>query len=307
MVSGIPVADTRVTYPTGEVHAHARVVAVVPVAASGESGAEHVAVVTDVTSIHPVDASWPDQPADRGGLRTADGTALPFVDAVVAATDGAELHLGGDIPVRKGTEGWAFVVAHLIDSADAARVAVGDDVDLEADAAYRRALSVGHTACHLASLALNRALADRWSKDARPDALGAPDFDGAAIESSRIAPDGSVDRFRLNKSLRRAGFDTASLVDASDADLAALAALVNATLATWTGSGAAIRIDRDGEGLTDRRRWIAELPDGVASIPCGGTHVGSADDLGEVRVSFERVDDGGTPVLVMTTSAAPRG
>ena len=134
---------------------------------------------------------------------------FPVRDAVVAATDGEVLHLGADIPVRKGTEGWAFVVAHLVDEGTA--IAEGDEVEIEADAATRRALSAGHTACHLAALALNRALADRWSKPAREDALGSPDFDGAAIASSRIVPNGSVDRYRLNKSLRRAGFDTASL------------------------------------------------------------------------------------------------
>ena len=136
------------------------------------------------------------------------------------------LHLGADIPVRTGTEGWAFVVAHLVDEGSA--IAEGDEVEIEADAATRHALSAGHTACHLASLALNRALADRWSKPAREDALGSPDFDGAAIASSRIVPDGSVDRYRLNKSLRRAGFDTASLQGDLDGLRRAVAAQLDA-------------------------------------------------------------------------------
>ncbi len=177
------------------------------------AGDGRVAVITETTSFHPVDAAWPDQPADAGVIRSGAGE-FPVRDAVVAATDGEVLHLGADIPVRKGTEGWAFVVAHLVD--EGAAIAEGDEVEIEADAATRRALSAGHTACHLAALALNRALADRWSKPAREDALGSPDFDGAAIASSRIVPNGSVDRYRLNKSLRRAGFDTASLPDDLD-------------------------------------------------------------------------------------------
>ena len=188
-------------------------------------------------------------------------------DAVVAATDGEVLHLGADIPVRKGTEGWAFVVAHLVDEGTA--IAEGDEVEIEADAATRHALSAGHTACHLAALALNRVLADRWSKPAREDALGSPDFDGAAIASSRIVPNGSVDRYRLNKSLRRAGFDTASL----QGDLDGLRHAVAAQLEQWIATGATVRVERDGDGLTDRRSWVCELPDGTARIPCGGTHL----------------------------------
>jgi alanyl-tRNA synthetase len=289
----LPEASTRVTYPAGELAATATVLHVEP------AGDGRVAVVTDTTSFHPVDASWPDQPADAGVLRVS-GRELPVVDAVVAAHDGTTLHLGDDIPVRKGSEGWVFVVAHLV-SADGAPVE-GDTVEIEADASLRRALSVGHTACHLASLALNRALAERWTKSAREDALGSPDFDGAAIQSSRIHEHGSVDRYRLNKSLRRAGFDTASIT--ADA-LPELAVAVTATLAAWRAADAVVRIERDDDGLTDRRTWVCELPEGTARISCGGTHEASVGALGDVRVDLALDDDAGTPVLVMTTTAHP--
>ncbi|MET4157475.1 metal-dependent hydrolase [Agromyces sp. PvR057] len=289
----LPTQDTRVTYPAGELMQRAVVLHVAGV------GDDRLAVVTDVTSFHPVDAAWPDQPADSGTIAVR-GVELPVVDAVVAATDGTTLHLGADIPVRKGTEGWAFVVAHLVDAPAAgdAAIAEGDDVVITADATARRALSLGHTACHAASLALNAALEGHWSKAARTDALGRPDFDGIAIASSRIEPRASVDRYRLNKSLRRAGFDVASLLDA---DLDALAQAVSATIAEWIAAGTPVRIDRPGEGLTDRRTWVAELPDGTAEIPCGGTHVGSLGELVEARVEFDLGDDDGTPVLEMRT------
>ncbi|BDZ55780.1 alanyl-tRNA editing protein [Agromyces marinus] len=286
----LPGRDTIVTYPAGELTTSARVVAVAP----HDGG---LAVVADRTSIHPVAAAWPDQPADAGVLRTGDGE-YAIRDAVVAATDGETLHIG-TLPVRPGTDGWAFVVAHLVD-ADAA-VGEGDEVEFEADAATRRALSIGHTACHAASLALNRALAGRWSKSARQDALGAPDFDGIAIATSRIEPMGSVDRYRLNKSLRRAGFDASGLADS----LGELAASVDATLEGWVAADAAVRIERDGDGLGDRRTWVCDLPDAPARIPCGGTHAASLGELGRVRVSFEMEDDAGTPVLRMTTRANP--
>ena len=289
----LPQRDTRVTYPGGALTATSRVLHVAP-ASDGR-----LAVITESTSFHPVDAAWPDQPADAGVLR-ANGVDLPVRDAVVAATDGTDLHLGDDIPVRTGTQGWAFLVAHLVDGD--ATIAEGDEVEIEADAATRRALSTGHTACHLASLALNRVLADRWSKPAREDSLGNPDFDGAAIASSRILPDGSLDRYRLNKSLRRAGFDTASLAGELDDVRVAVAE----QLERWIASGAAVRVEAAGDGLTDRRTWVCELPEGTARIPCGGTHLDSAAELGSVTTSFAVVDDGGTPVLEMTNAVRPR-
>ena len=284
----LPSADTRVIYPAGELEATARVVHVAP------AGDARIAIITDVTSFHPVDAAWPDQPADTGTL-SVGGVDVAVRDAVVAATDGEVLALGGDIPVRKGTEGWSFVVAHLVDE-DAA-VAEGDEVVIRADAPTRRALSLGHTACHAASLALNQALATRWSKTARQDALGNPDFDGIAIASSRIEPGASVDRYRLNKSLRRAGFDVSGLAD----ELETLADAVTRTISSWAAAGASVHVERDGDLLTDRRRWVAELPDGVARIDCGGTHVTSLAELVGVRVSLDLGDDQGTPILTMRT------
>lgn len=289
----LPQRDTRVTYPGGALRATSRVLHTAP-APDGR-----LAVITDSTSFHPVDAAWPDQPADAGVIRVG-GTELPVRDAVVGATDGSVLHLGADIPVRPGTEGWAFLVAHLVDGDSA--IAEGDDVEIEADAATRRALSTGHTACHLASLALNRVLAGRWSKPAREDSLGSPDFDGAAISSSRIVPGGSVDRYRMNKSLRRAGFDTASLAGELDDVQGEVAEL----LERWIASAAPVRVEAEGDGLTDRRAWVCELPDGTARIPCGGTHLTSLAELGDVTTAFTVVDDGGTPVLEMTNAVHPR-
>ena len=289
----LPSRDTVVTYPAGALVASSRVLHVAP------AGDGRLAVITEHTSFHPVDAAWPDQPADAGAMRVRGETHI-IRDAVVAATDGETLYLGADVPVRKGTDGWSFLVAHLVDEGSA--IAEGDDAAIDADAATRRALSAGHTACHLASLALNRALADRWSKPVREDALGSPDFDGIAIESSRIVANGSIDRYRLNKSLRRAGFDAASLHD----DLDAIRLAVADQLDRWIASGSAVRIERDGDGLTARRSWVCELPEGTARIPCGGTHLDSLAELSAVLSRFELVDDAGTPVLEMANEARLR-
>ncbi len=303
-------ADTFVTYPRGDTANTATVLhvqklgvpavttfgddAYTPDATPASANDGRWVVLLDATSCHPVDAGWPDQGPDRAVLHQA-ASAYPVVDCVVAASDGHALYVGTDIPVRQGTAGWAFCVAHIVN--DASALHEGDSVEVVVDAAYRRALSHGHTGCHLASLALNRALADRWSKEIRSDGLGQPDFDGAAIDSSFIVEWGSVDTYRLNKSLRRKGFSAENLDEA----LPHLAALINDTLAVWVDTDAAVRVEAEGPRLTDRRSWVCELPDATVRIPCGGTHAHSLAELGAVRVELTVSDINSTPTLTMTT------
>ncbi len=284
----LPRTDTIVTYPSGDLEARASVIDV-------ENRSDGTAVVLlDRTSCHPVDAKWPDQGADRAWLLYGE-TKITIRDAVVAATDGSALYLGDEIPVSPGTEGWAFVVAHIIDEADAP--SAGDTVTVAVDSAYREALSRSHTACHLASLALNAALSSRWKKPTRTDDMGNPNFDSAANDSSRIRDDGSVDTYRLGKSLRKKGF----IVEGIEADLPTIEQDLNDTLAGWLETSAEVRIERDGELLTDRRTWACELPGGAARIPCGGTHASSLDDLGPVVATLAVNEVDGAPLLSMRT------
>jgi alanyl-tRNA synthetase len=271
----LPRTDTIVTYPAGDLTSESRVLHVEPL------GEGRAAVLLDRTACHPVDAGWPDQGPDRATLGGAQ-----VLDCVVAATDGERLFLGADTPVRKGTEGWAFVVAHVV--AAGVAPAEGDTVVIEVDAAHRAALSAGHSACHLAALALDAALTGAWSKDNRG-------FDAAANETSLITEYGSVDTYRVGRSVRKAGFDPTALDDPD-----AVAARVNEILASFSG---AIRIERDGELLTDRRYWVAELPSGEARLACGGTHVGSVGELGAVTVELAAGQLEGALGLTMTTRA----
>lgn len=284
------IEPTRVTYPGGATASSGTVVHV------ADAGDGRSAIVLDVTAFHPVDSAWPDQPADRGTLRVGE-SRLDVVDAVVGASQGDALLLGRDVPVRTGTEGWTFVVAHLVEGAG---VAVGETVDVEVDAEHRAALSAGHTACHLASLALDAALAGAWRKDVARDALGAPAFDALAIQESRILPNGSRDVYRVGKSLRRKGFDPEALTDPEG-----LAAAVNAQLAAWIAEGAAVRVEADGPALADRRTWVCALAQAEVRIPCGGTHVTSLSQLGTATVSFEVTPVEGGLQLVMDTSVQP--
>lgn len=280
----LPSTDTIVTYPAGATEGTATVLHTERL----DDGT--TAVLLDTTPCHPVDTGWPDQGPDRATIAWGP-TVADLVNCVVAATDGSRLYIGTDIPARKGTEGWAFVVAHLLEVAPPE----GQQVTVTVDAGYRRELSLGHTACHLASLALNRAIADRWSKETTTDALGSPNFDQAANDTSTIVPNGSFDTYRLNKSLRRKGFATDGFAEA----LPAVTDAVNAQLASWVAADSPVRIDRDGDLLTDRRHWVCALPDGEAVIPCGGTHASSLGALGNLRVTLELDDAEGTPVFTM--------
>lgn len=257
--------STVVTFPEGQVTGRSQIVEAV------RAGVRHGLVTTE-TPFHPLDHTWPDQPADRGTIG-----GLPVVDCVTAAESDDGLFMGDDIPVRRGADGWRWLVVHVVDSP----LPVGEEVDLVVDADYRAALSAGHTACHLAALALNAALAPRWRKEAATDALGNPDFDQTAITSSRITEYGSVDVYRLGKSLRKKGFS------AEDLDLAQVAGAVNERLKHWVAADAPVWVDVPDPTLTARRTWHCALPEGEAHIPCGGTHVSRTSQLGTVTVSLE--------------------
>jgi alanyl-tRNA synthetase len=256
--------DTRVTYPSGAHHGTSQVIETVPLG-------EAYGVVTEETPFHPLDHTWPDQPADRGTMN-----GLPVADCVTGASDGTRLYVGEEIPVRRGTDGWDWHVVHVL------ATPVTGEAELAVDTSYRAALSAGHTACHLAALALNSALADRWRKEAALDSLGRPDFDQTAITTSRILEYGSRDVYRLGKSLRKKGFDAENL------DLARLARQIDDQLKEWIAADAPVNVHSPSPSLVARRRWTCSLPEGEAAIPCGGTHVSRTSELPSVHVSLSQ-------------------
>lgn len=282
---------TIVTFAAGAIAGHGIVTRV-------ESHPDGPVVVVDTTPFHPVDHTWPDQPGDTGTIAVA-GDTVQVTEALMAAiSDEGEFAVGSDIPVKRGADGWTWLVGHRIEGAAPAALVEGARVTLSVDGARRVGLSRGHTACHLASLALDRALADLWRKDPGVDALGAPDFEGRANQSSRIHEDGAVDEYRLGKSLRRAGFDTETFA----ATLTDREARVNDQLAAWVAAGVSSSVETEGPSIVDRRRWHCELPEGEAVILCGGTHVDSLAAFASITVSLDLSDP---QLLVMTTVATP--
>lgn len=281
--------STRVTFPDGSLTGEGDVLIV---------DRERAVVVVDATPFHPVDHTWPDQPGDSGTITVSD-VVLDVSEAVMAAvSDEGELAVGTDIPVKRGADGWTWLVGHRVDGEIPASVIAGASARLEVDAARRAGLSRGHTACHLASLALDAALADLWRKEIGVDPLGHPDFEGRANQTSFIHPDGSVDEYRLGKSLRKAGFDSEGFA----ASLAQREQRINELLAGWIASGGESRIDVEGPGISDRRTWRCVLPEGEVGFLCGGTHVHSLAEFASIRVALDLSDP---QLLVMTTTAVP--
>lgn len=285
-----PLIETTVSYPSGAVTSAGTVLH------AGPAGSGRQAVILDATACHPTDAAWPDQGPDKGEL-VIDARSYPIVDCVVGATDGTQLQLGTDVTAKKGSEGWTFFVAHIIDSDE--QITEGTAASISIDAAHRRALSAGHTACHVAALALNAAAAHLWSKEVPADGLGNPNFDATAIATSTISELASVDVYRLGKSLRRKGFNAAELLE----NLGTIEQNINALLEQWRAAGAPVRIESDGGKLTDRRHWVAALDNQEVRIPCGGTHLSNLSELSSIVVRLSAKDVEGGKMATMTTSA----
>ncbi|WP_323063737.1 hypothetical protein [Aeromonas jandaei] len=248
---------------------------------------ETTLLVTDLTPFHPQSHLWPDQPGDVGHARWEGGDAAIGPCRMGAISPEGELFVDTDIPVKRGAEGWQFVVVHPL--AGEHSLPVGSLVELQVDNAARHALSLGHSGCHLAALALNRTLTPYWRKEVSElDALGQPDFDRLAIQSSRVEPCGSREQYRIGKSLRKKGVNNEALL----ADLAVIEEKVNRQLADWIAAGGEIHRSRAGEAIIDSRYWHCTMEGQEVTIPCGGTHVASFAELGEVRVTLNPSEEG---------------
>ncbi|KXU80410.1 hypothetical protein [Aeromonas enteropelogenes] len=246
-------------------------------------------LVTDLTPFHPQSHLWPDQPGDVGTVRWEGGEAAVGPCRMGAISPEGKLFVDQDIPVKRGTEGWAFVVVHPL--AGCHTLAAGTLVELRVDGDARYVLSLGHSGCHLAALALNRALIPYWRKEvSERDALDQPNFDRLAMQASRVEPMGCQDQYRIGKSLRKKGVNGEALLT----DLAHIETSINQQLGKWLAVGGRIRRSRAGEAIIDSRYWHCTLDGQEVTIPCGGTHVADLAELGEVTVQLAPSDEGFT-------------
>lgn len=253
-------------------------------------------LVTDLTPFHPQSHLWPDQPGDIGQVRWEGGEAAVGPCRMGAISPEGELFVDQQIPVKRDAPGWRFVVVHPL--AGSYSLAAGSRVELQVDSDNRHALSLGHSGCHLAALALNRALTPYWRKEVNErDALDQPDFDRLAIQRSRVEPYGSSEQYRIGKSLRKKGVNSDTLLT----ELGQIEERVNQQLADWLAAGGEIRRSRAGEAIIDSRYWHCTLEGQEVTIPCGGTHVASLTELGQVRVRLNLMDEG----FAMQTRVTP--
>ncbi len=250
-----------------------------------EQGEEVTYVVTQSTPFHPVSHIWPDHPADKGSLND-----LAVVNCLVGAVEleSNQLYVDQQIPIKRDEPGWAFVVVHCLDKTDALKVE--QLVTLSVDKAYQQALSRGHSAGHIAYLALNKVLTEQeyWRKDAdRKDPHGNYDFNSYAQVTSFVSEDKCLDTYRLGKTLRKRGLNSADMLE----NLPALQQSVNHVISAWLSSNSDITVFCSGEALTDSRYWRCDLGEGsLAEIPCGGTHAQSLKEYADISVSLQQID-----------------
>ncbi|MGF1752818.1 alanyl-tRNA editing protein [Vibrio makurazakiensis] len=251
-------------------------------------GNDVIYVVTKETPFHPVSHIWPDHPADKG-VAQFNGQEHSVIDCQVGAVEEQTsiLYVGKDIPVKRDTEGWVFVVVHCL-SANT-KIEVGSQIQWEVDKEYQDSLSRGHSAGHFAFLALNKVLSEKyWRKDAdRKDSLGSYDFNSYAQETSFVTPDLCTDTYRLGKTLKKRGLNVVDMIT----DLPIIEEQVNDLIKTWFNDIIDVKMRLEGLYLTDSRYWECLIKGvGSVSIPCGGSHIKSSADLSRIRVSLNMID-----------------
>jgi alanyl-tRNA synthetase len=279
------ICETRVTYHHGHLEGYGRVLAVLPYGSVGDS---RRVVVTDSTPFHPLDRFWPDQPADHGVI-SLGSMALSVVDTQVLSVESAtgEVRIGPEVSARRGSAGHVLAVAHVVDAADADVAGwVGQVVSLEVDAARRLALSAAHTGCHLVAFAFNQCVDGLWTKDAPRDSRGNRNFDAAALLQTRHHIGGSVDRYRLGRSLRKKGFNHPELIAGLDAHILR----ANEMLALWLASKAEVTVAGGSDYFTAERLWRCAIAP-PAVMPCGGTHVFHLGKIAQIDISAQFDDE----------------
>lgn len=273
---------TIVTYPGGSLSESAIITGVY----NTDEGKR--VVVTDVTPFHPLDPWWPDQPSDRGKIRkdsrvaTVEGAVLVGVSQATS-----EIRIANTKGIKRSDESWVWSVGHVLGASDLVNFPLGDTCQLEVDPEYRHAISVGHTGCHIAALALNNVLEKYWSKAVAKDSFGNNNFDQEAITLSRIEEYKSIDHYRLGKSLRKAGFATEPFWR----DFEALKTEITRNANEILRGINTVVVSPNRTPFHARRSWIAAHRERQLEIPCGGVHVTDPREVASIEIELERLGD----------------
>lgn len=275
-------SEFKVLFPGGSISANAKIVRL----ATGRSPSEKI-VICDSTPFHPRDHRWPDQPADRGRIEHS-GAKIDVIDCVTVAIDAESqgVQIDKDITVSRGDEGELLAVGHVVRNQDADKLEVGQDISLYVDEEYRRALNTAHTSVHLAALALNKAVGQFWTKIVDVDSLGNPNFDQMAIQKSTVGEYESFDTYRVGKSLRKKGFGFQEFKE----NVQSVTKSINETLSDWLAHPLTFEVTPPITSLGDRRTWKSHLPDGLAEIPCGGTHLKDSTALKSITIQIGEIN-----------------
>lgn len=275
--------STRVTYPQGAIKGLS------PLVGYARLSADKIALFLQETPFHPVDSRWPDQPADRGSL-TLDKKKLEVVDCRIFAVKGDEVKENKEVPAKE--LGWHRVVGHIItDDTEDFDKYFNTEVEVDVDPEFRNNISLHHTGCHLAALALNIAVKDLWKKEVRAqdrDSLGHGNFDKLAIKSSFIFEGRTEDLYRIGNTMKKS-FNREDMVKT----LSQIQEVVNQLLSTWIKTDATVSITpENGSAVSDQRMWHCNLPEvGNATLPCGGTHVSNLSEFKSIEYALTMQGD----------------
>ena len=272
---------TIVTYPEGDESAACTITAL-PELVEGSW-----CVVTDRTHFHPLDPWWPDQPSDRGEVAVTGSARVPVERAVLVGVDVASgaMRLNSDKSVKRADAAWQWSVGHVVGRQASPGFQVGQPIELFVDHAYRTAIACGHTGCHVAAIALNAVTAPYWDRTIRLDSLGNPDTDQQLIGESRIVEYGSVDRYRIGKSARKAGLASGRFW----ADFDGLGAEIERRANEIVAEIRQISVEPVGTSFHERRMWKARLGARTLEMPCGGVHTADPRMLLPMSIRLERL------------------
>lgn len=291
--------STKVTYPQRATEGKGSIL----VLESYPKDENKIMIITDSTPFHPADHNWPDQPCDRGVI-SIDEYEMEVIDCITAALhlEKKEYYFDKEIPVKRGEKNWIFAVVHLIkkDESLLKQEFIGKEATLQVDKDYRRLLSASHSACHLTAFAFDKTTKDFWKKEVKQDSLGNPNIDQIAMQKSFMTISGSHDQYRFGKSLKKKGFEVAEFFE----NVKEVEEQMNKQIQAWLQSGAEIDIEASSPSLESVRFWECKLPEGIARIPCGGTHLSNLDEFASITVSFEKIES--EPEIVVRTKPVLR-